>query len=74
MFGRLQIHIQQNAVVDFGLGTQNLPFVQLLFAGLVRRLLARAVLLRFRLLARAVLFHLLRFEANFSFSPFGSEL
>jgi hypothetical protein len=32
MFGRLQIHIQQNSVVNFGLRAQNFPFVYVLFA------------------------------------------
>src|SRR6185312_9445587 len=77
MFGCLEVQIQQNAVVDFGLGEQNLPFVKLLLAlfcglaaGMLFRLLTRAVLPEFRLLTRAVLF--LRVEANFRFSLFGS--
>ncbi len=61
VFGGLEIQIQQNAVIYFSLGEQNLPFVQLLlafFSGLTARVLGALTLLRF--------------EANFGLTLLGS--
>jgi hypothetical protein len=63
MFGGLQIHVLQNAVVYFGLRQQNFPFVQLLLAGF-------GGLLAGVLLGLA----LLRNKANFCLALFGSDL
>ena len=63
MFGRLEIQVHQNPLVYLGFGEQNFPYVQLLpalFDGLAAGMLLRSALLRF--------------EANFNLSPFGSEL
>jgi hypothetical protein len=63
MFGGLQIDVFQNAVIYFGLGTQNFPFVEFLLA-LFSRLTAGVF----------VGFPLLRNKANFGFLLVGPKL
>ena len=81
MFEGLKVQTLHDAMIYFSFGQQHLPFMQFLrtllgslLTGMLFGLALRTLTLAFRLLTRAALFQLLRFEANFQSALFGSKL